>query len=149
MGISLSSNAVINSVDPNSPAEKAGLKKDHKIVEVNGLNVRDKSYKEIATLIKENEQNLVIGVVSNVILPRESVKVELIEKPVEPTVEKTTVVETIVEATIIDAVQTESKPLASASSQKISGNFFGGDIFFKGELSLKFYYYYYLLFKFK
>ena len=128
----MSSNAVINSVDPHSPAEKAGLKKDHKIVEVNGLNVRDKSYKEIATLIKENEQNLVIGVVSNVSLPRESVKVELIERPVEPHVEKTTVVETIVEATIIDTVQAESKPLASASSQKISGILFASFFLFQG-----------------
>ena len=63
LGISLAANGVINSVEPNSPAERAGLKKDNKIVEVNGIDVRNLTNKEIAKAIKENEKNLQIGVV--------------------------------------------------------------------------------------
>ena len=63
LGISLNTNAIISSVDPKSPADKAGLKKDMKIVQVNGKNMQEKTYKEIAKAIKENEKNLSIGAV--------------------------------------------------------------------------------------
>jgi len=63
LGISLNTSAMISAVDAGSPAEKAGLKKDMKIVEVNGKNVQSKTYKEIAKAIKENEKNLSIGVI--------------------------------------------------------------------------------------
>jgi hypothetical protein len=41
------------------------LRKDDRIVEVNGIDVRDKSNREIAKIIKENENNLVIGVLKS------------------------------------------------------------------------------------
>lgn len=62
LGISLTPNGIISSIEPNSPSDRAGLRKDKRIVEVNGINVRDRSNKEIATIIKEHENNLVIGV---------------------------------------------------------------------------------------
>ena len=62
LGIGLAQNGVISSVESNSPADAAGLKKDQQIVEVSGENMRGKSNKEIAKIIKENEKNLVIGV---------------------------------------------------------------------------------------
>lgn len=40
----------------------AGLKKDDRIVEVNGIDVRERTNKEIARIIKEHEHNLIIGV---------------------------------------------------------------------------------------
>lgn len=62
LGISLTPNGIISAIEPNSPSDIAGLRKDNRIVEVNGVNVSDKSNKEIAKIIKENENNLVIGV---------------------------------------------------------------------------------------
>jgi len=63
LGISLNTSAIISSIDAGSPADRAGLRKDMKIVEVNGKNVQSKTYKEIAKAIKENEKNLTIGVI--------------------------------------------------------------------------------------
>lgn len=63
LGISLNKNAIISSVDPDSPAENAGLRKDQKVVQVNGKSVQNKSYKEIAKAIKEHEKDLTIGVI--------------------------------------------------------------------------------------
>lgn len=62
LGISLTPNGIISAIEPNSPSDRAGLRKDNRIVEVNGIDVRDRSNKEIAKIIKENEANLVIGV---------------------------------------------------------------------------------------
>lgn len=61
LGISLNNSAIISAVEPTSPAEKAGLKKDQKIVKVNGKNVTDKTYKEIGAIIREHEKDLVLG----------------------------------------------------------------------------------------
>ncbi|CAF0708112.1 unnamed protein product, partial [Brachionus calyciflorus] len=62
LGISLAPNGVISSIEPKSPSGKAGLRKDQKIVEVDGIDVRDKSNTEIAKIIKSKE-SLVIGVI--------------------------------------------------------------------------------------
>ena len=62
LGISLTPNGIINAIEPNSPSDLAGLKKDYRIILVNNVDVRDKSNKEIARLIKENEANLVLGI---------------------------------------------------------------------------------------
>ncbi len=103
-------------MEPESPAATAGLKKNQKIVEVNGTNVSDMSHREIATLIKENENNLVIGVVdkgenyiatksSSSVVPKvidENTKVAVIEKP---------------------EINNGTQSLSSASGQKLSGTF--------------------------
>lgn len=111
LGIGLTANAVISSVDANSPSELAGLKKDSKIVEVNGVVVRDLSNKEIAKLIKENENNLQIGVVKMApkIEPRPAVSTTDLSRPV---------------ATGAEDLKASRTDLSSVSSQKISGNFF-------------------------
>lgn len=65
LGISLTPNGVISAIEPNSPSDRAGLRIGDRIVEVNGVDVRDKSNREIAKIIKENENDLVIGVLTN------------------------------------------------------------------------------------
>lgn len=95
LGIGLASGGVINSIEANSPAQFAGLAKDSKIVEVNGIDVRNKSNKEIAKAIKENEKNLVIGVVK-----------------VEPKVEPSSL-------TKVDDKSASRTDLASTSTHKI------------------------------
>ncbi len=65
LGISLTPNGIINAIEPNSPSDLAGLKKDYRIILVNNVDVRDKSNKEIARLIKENEANLVLGILKS------------------------------------------------------------------------------------
>ncbi len=66
LGISLVQGGRISSIDAGSASDRAGLRAGDKIVEVNGQSVAGKSNKEIAKLIKENEQNLVIGVIPGV-----------------------------------------------------------------------------------
>lgn len=62
IGLHLAADGIISYIEPNSPAFLAGLHKDQFIVEVNGKSVRGLKNKEIATLIKANTENLVIGV---------------------------------------------------------------------------------------
>ena len=57
-------NTFINDVAAKSPAERAGLKKGQRIVEINGIDVRDKTSKEIAKFIKKHQKDLVIGVLT-------------------------------------------------------------------------------------
>jgi C-terminal processing protease CtpA/Prc len=101
LGISLAANGVISAVEPNSPADRAGLKKDNKIVEVNGVDVKNKSNKEIAKVIKENEKNLQVGVVK-----------------MAPKIEQPTT------STAADELKASRTDLSSASSHKISGLYF-------------------------
>jgi C-terminal processing protease CtpA/Prc len=61
----LSPNGVISSIEHDSPSEIAGLKKDYRIVEVNGIDVSNMSNREIARLIRENEANLTLGIVKS------------------------------------------------------------------------------------
>ncbi len=74
LAISLNKNAIISSVEPDSPAEVAGLRKDQKIVQVNGKNVKNKTYKDIAKAIKEHENDLIIGVID--LAPQRDIPVE-------------------------------------------------------------------------
>lgn len=62
LGISLTPSGVISFIEPNSPSFKAGLKKDQRFVEIDGLNVRNKTNQEISKLI-QGKDNLVIGVI--------------------------------------------------------------------------------------
>ena len=104
LGISLTPNGTINSIDANSPSDKAGLRKDQRIVEVNGVDVRDKSNKEIAKHIKENEANLVIGVVNPTFVAAASE---------EPSAEASLVSETL--------VGQQQGSISSATGKRVAG----------------------------
>ena len=51
-------------VHPDSPAHAVGLKKNQKIIEVNGCDVKYKSPKEIESLMKQNPTKMDIAVVT-------------------------------------------------------------------------------------
>jgi membrane-associated protease RseP (regulator of RpoE activity) len=63
IGLGLAPNGIINSIEPNSAADRAGLRKGLKIVQVNGVDVSQNTYQEIGKLIKKNEKDLVIGAI--------------------------------------------------------------------------------------
>lgn len=62
-GINLTPSGVISSVEANSPSQKAGLKKDQRFVEIDGVNVRNKTNQDISKLI-QGKDKLVIGVIN-------------------------------------------------------------------------------------
>ncbi|RMZ94649.1 Na(+) H(+) exchange regulatory cofactor NHE-RF3, partial [Brachionus plicatilis] len=62
LGISLTPSGVISSIEASSPAFKAGLKKDQRFVEIDGVNVKNKTNQDISKLI-QGKDSLVIGVV--------------------------------------------------------------------------------------
>jgi predicted metalloprotease with PDZ domain len=62
LGLHLSTNGTISYIEPMSPAYVAGLKKGAKIIEINDVVVKDMQLQEIAKVIKENINNLLIGV---------------------------------------------------------------------------------------
>ncbi len=62
IGLHLNYSGVINYIEPGSPAQLAGLNKNQRIVEVNNINVRGKTNREIAEIIKENIKNLTVTV---------------------------------------------------------------------------------------
>lgn len=83
IGLHLNYNGIINYIEPLSPAEAAGLIKDQTIVEVNGVNVRGKNNREIAKIIKDHQDNLIIGVENPPEKPEEdSLGVEIVT-PIE------------------------------------------------------------------
>ena len=133
LGISLTPNGIINAIEPNSPSDRAGLKKNYRIVQVNDIDVSDKSNKEIARLIKENESNLVIGVLKSIEEPA-------ISRPITPAAPATPmnhIKQIVAEAIHQQAPETSQirpydenitmkvpsphQSLSSASGQKISG----------------------------
>lgn len=62
LGLHLAPNGLISYVETLSPADIAGLQKGQKILEINNIDVSCKSNVEIASLIKENANNLEVGV---------------------------------------------------------------------------------------
>lgn len=56
-------NGIIISVDPHSPAAKAGLRKGLKIIKINDISLKDKTDHQIRKMIKENENYLVIDAI--------------------------------------------------------------------------------------
>ena len=56
---------IIGSVDEGSPSEAAGLKKDDKIVEVNGHNVLEASHQEVVQHIQQYDHMVDLLVVDN------------------------------------------------------------------------------------
>lgn len=61
IGITIKEGRVVN-VLKNSPAQKAGVLSNDVIVSVNGQSVEGKTSDEIVLMIKENSQNVVLGV---------------------------------------------------------------------------------------
>ncbi|RNA30761.1 Na(+) H(+) exchange regulatory cofactor NHE-RF3 [Brachionus plicatilis] len=58
LGIKLGLNGIISSIDSDSPAYRAGLKENQRLVEVNGVDFRGKTNKEIANFIKDKKDLL-------------------------------------------------------------------------------------------
>ena len=56
----------IGRIEPGSPAERAGLVEDDKIVEVNGVNVAKENHKEVVARIKEKSSETTLLVVDKV-----------------------------------------------------------------------------------
>jgi hypothetical protein len=141
LGISLTPNGVINAIEPNSPSDKAGLRKDYRIVEVNSIDVRDKSNKEIAKLIKEHENKLVIGVYKT---PQDQARDQA------PTViaERPQATDVLIGSQIASEISRPKTPqpfdgnqsVSSASGKKISGMLrFYSFLFAHSEMSCSFF----------
>jgi C-terminal processing protease CtpA/Prc len=126
LGISLVAGGKINQIDRDSPSDRAGLRAGDKIVEVNGQSVVGKSNKEIAKLIKEHEQSLVIGVIAAPSQPQQSVVSN--EREVQATLPAARSQSTSggVQADRVQmAPEPQSSNLASASGKKLGKlNFF-------------------------
>ena len=58
----LSADGKISYIEPLSPADISGLRKEQKIAYINNVDVRDMGIQNIAKLIKENMNNLIVGV---------------------------------------------------------------------------------------
>merc|ERR1711872_1087700 len=56
----------IGRIEPGSPAERAGLLEDDKIVEVNGVNVAKENHKEVVARIKEKSKETTLLVVDKI-----------------------------------------------------------------------------------
>lgn len=56
-------NGIISSVDPFSPAEKAGLRKGLKILKINDQNIKDKNDHQIRNLIRTNQNYMVVDAI--------------------------------------------------------------------------------------
>lgn len=56
LGIKLGLNGMIDLVVPNSLADKAGMKKNQRIVEINGIDYTDKTNEEIFNFIKDKKE---------------------------------------------------------------------------------------------
>ena len=56
-------NGIISSVEPFSPAEKAGLRKGHKILKINDHNLKEKNDHQIKILIRANQNYMVIDAI--------------------------------------------------------------------------------------
>lgn len=127
IGLHLNYDGVINFIEPSSPAELAGLRKDQKIVEVNDRNVRGKTNREIAAIIKENISDLVIGVESTV---RENVIDSTVDISASPKLqqqtppERDTTIKKLIEANVIipseeQQAQQEVTPVPQQQTPKI------------------------------
>lgn len=140
LGISLMQDGKISNIDANSPSDAAGLKPGDRIVEVNGVSVKDKNMKEIAKLIKANENNLIIGVISSgptpipTIQTNESSLVKQVNEehrqqtipspyPVTDSTGHGNLKNIVEEATRAQTPQPHSS-LSSSSGKKISGTWF-------------------------
>lgn len=64
IGVTIKEHAVVNTL-AGSPAEKAGILSGDIINDVNGILVVDKTTEEIVDLIKQNKQNVVLGIIRN------------------------------------------------------------------------------------
>lgn len=128
LGISLAPSGIISAIEPNSPSDRAGLRKDHRIVEVNGANVRDKSNKEIASFIKENEANLTIGVIDTSVGVNTQAPSVLVSAPTESTDFKQALAQAVNERVPSQSrpadelnIDIASQSVSSATGKKLTG----------------------------
>lgn len=121
LGISLTPNGIINAIEPNSPSDKAGLKKDYRIVEVNSVDVKDKSNKEIAALIRQHENDLVIGVLKTPEDQFKSAQPAREPSPVRAAVEDVLIGSKLGERPKTPSASEANQSISSASGKKISG----------------------------
>jgi hypothetical protein len=115
IGLHLNYDGVINHIETSSPADLGGLHKGQRIVEVNGINVRGKSNREIAAIIKENINDLVIGV-ENEKPTRENVIDGLVD---ESKMQKDSTIKKLIESNVINPVIKNPTPQPSPAPQKI------------------------------
>lgn len=102
IGLHLNYDGVINYIEPSSPAELAGLRKDQKIVEVNDISVRGKTNREIAFIIKENMNDLVIGVENAGSSSKENVIDATVDEQQTPVKPKESVIKQLIETNVIN-----------------------------------------------
>ena len=81
IGISVSQDAVIQEVFDDTPAKKAGLKKDDKIVGVNGENVEGQEVSVITSKIKSSQGDVTLNILRNNQKMDIKVEVKEINKP--------------------------------------------------------------------
>ena len=119
IGLHLNYDGVINYIEPMSPAAIAGLQKDQKIVEVSGINVRGKTNREIAAIIKENINDLIIGVEN---VPQTLSKENVIDAVVEEQKPKESVIKKLIDTNLINPslhVSQPQTPQPSPAPQRI------------------------------
>ena len=63
LGLEVVTNGIISSVEPFSPAEKAGLRKGLKILKINDHNLKEKNDHQIKILIRANQNYMVIDAI--------------------------------------------------------------------------------------
>jgi C-terminal processing protease CtpA/Prc len=49
---------LVNNVYDNTPGDKAGLKIDDEIMEINGLDIKEYSFMEVKALLRENGKTI-------------------------------------------------------------------------------------------
>jgi predicted metalloprotease with PDZ domain len=119
IGLHLNYDGVINYIEPSSPAELAGLHKDQKIVEINDINVRGKTNREIASIIRENMNDLIIGVenITQQQPSKENVIDAFVDEPQQSIKPKDSVIKTLIESNVINPQPTSHR--SPAQPQKI------------------------------
>ena len=81
IGIYIGSDAIIQQVFEDSPAEKAGLQKGDKLIEVKGVSTQDKPLEDITKIIKESKGSIKIKILRNNQEIEKDVEVKELNKP--------------------------------------------------------------------
>ena len=76
----LSADGKISYIEPLSPADISGLRKEQKIAYINNVDVRDMARQNVVKLIEENINNLIVGVESETTEMKFWIKISIIKK---------------------------------------------------------------------